>query len=192
MEGVFMEKFRDMANNNGAIPFDQKWCRYSGMFHMAINPSPPNNSIFPPPLPPSVPWIRHVLSPCWPFFATSLSAVLFGVCLRVPMLVLRTCLVITYWFEYWKRYACQQFTYFELMGIIFFRFLFPFCKVVLLFSRIAVNFAGSAVELHFKPADKDLPQPLLCRRKGTVLDVLVWILTHFPLSYLSGHAPCSH
>jgi len=40
-------------------------------------------------------------------------------------------------------------------------------------DRIAVNFAGSAVELHFKPADKDLPQPLLCRRKGTVLDVLV-------------------
>ncbi|KAL9967896.1 hypothetical protein ACROYT_G026203 [Oculina patagonica] len=40
-------------------------------------------------------------------------------------------------------------------------------------DRFAVNFAGSHVELNFKPADKDLSQPLLCRRKGAVVDVLV-------------------
>ena len=51
--------------------------------------------------------------------------------------------------------------------------LFLTLKVVLFCSRIAVNFAGSPVELNFKSADKDLPQPFLCKRKGTVVDVLV-------------------
>lgn len=46
-------------------------------------------------------------------------------------------------------------------------------KVELFLFRIAVNFAGSPVELNFKRADKDLPQPLLCKRKGAVVDVLV-------------------
>ena len=36
-----------------------------------------------------------------------------------------------------------------------------------------MNFAGTPVELNFKSADKDLAQPLLCRRKGAVVDVLV-------------------
>ncbi|KAJ7375349.1 microtubule motor [Desmophyllum pertusum] len=40
-------------------------------------------------------------------------------------------------------------------------------------DRIAVNFGGSPVELNFKPADKDIPQPLMCRRKGAVIDVMV-------------------
>lgn len=40
-------------------------------------------------------------------------------------------------------------------------------------DKIAVNFGGSPVEMIFKPADKSLPQPLLCKRKGSVVDVLV-------------------
>ncbi|XP_022782685.1 unconventional myosin-Ib-like isoform X3 [Stylophora pistillata] len=40
-------------------------------------------------------------------------------------------------------------------------------------DRIAVNFSGTSVELLFKRSDKDLPQPLLCKRKGAVVEVLV-------------------
>ena len=45
--------------------------------------------LLPPPLPPSMSWIRDAISPCSPFFTTSsLLAVLFRVFLRVPMSVL--------------------------------------------------------------------------------------------------------
>jgi len=40
-------------------------------------------------------------------------------------------------------------------------------------DKIAVNFGGMPVELMFKPADKALSQPILCKRKGAIVDVLV-------------------
>ncbi|XP_068670119.1 unconventional myosin-Ib-like isoform X10 [Montipora foliosa] len=40
-------------------------------------------------------------------------------------------------------------------------------------DKIAVNFGGSTVELSFKASDKPLTQPLLCKRKGDVIDVLI-------------------
>lgn len=77
---------------------------------------------------------------------------------------------MTYLFEK-KKNGGQQFTHFEGMDSVLQSY--SYSQVVLFFSRIAVNFAGSSVELNFKSADKDLPQPLLCRRKGAVVDVLV-------------------
>lgn len=40
-------------------------------------------------------------------------------------------------------------------------------------DKIAVNFGGSVVELTFKTSDKALPQPLQCKRKGNVIDILI-------------------
>lgn len=40
-------------------------------------------------------------------------------------------------------------------------------------DKIAVNFGGSTVELNFKASDKPLTQPLVCKRKGDIIDVLI-------------------
>lgn len=40
-------------------------------------------------------------------------------------------------------------------------------------DKIAVNFGGSVVELTFKTSDKPLSQPLLCKRKGNVIDIFI-------------------
>ncbi|KAK2562041.1 Unconventional myosin-Ib [Acropora cervicornis] len=45
--------------------------------------------------------------------------------------------------------------------------------VIVFHIRIAVNFGGSVVELTFKTSDKALPQPLQCKRKGNVIDILI-------------------